>query len=211
MRSHGVFFSLTLVGAASLHAQGLPTLPHTIPGICPLECCRLGRWQSNWAAIPVYVAPGQRGSRHTAIAAKSTFVADSSIVVVRRLGIAIVDRPVRTIPGAVTDSTMLAPGDTVYLLHYQLEDTFTAVVNGVTKDVEAFWKDGPGMLRPKGTPFFGRALRGPVEEWWVHVRFGAGSVGWINMTRNESVSGPDGCGGDAVQPRVAAGAVRASI
>jgi hypothetical protein len=104
---------------------------------------------------------------------------------------------VRAIPGAVTDSTVLAAGDTVYLVYYQGEDLFTAVVNGAQRDIEAFWKDGPGMMRPTSTPSFGRAIRGPFEEWWVRVRFGAGSVGWIDMSRNQSVSGPDGCGGGA--------------
>jgi hypothetical protein len=187
--------ALAAFGVATVHAQGLPALPYVMGGDCPLECCRLGQW-TTFAEIPVHAKPGDTRSRAGRIAANATFVADSSLVLVRQFGLAVVDRPVRALPGAVSDSTMLEAGDTVYLIHYQGEDFFNAMVNGARRDIQAFWKDGPGMLRPTNTESFCRALRGPSEEWWVRVRFGpdSGSVGWIDMSRNQAVSGPDGCG-----------------
>ena len=92
---------------------------------------------------------------------------------------------------------MLVPGDTVYLMRYEGEDWFTAIVRARIETIYAFWGPGePGMMRPDDTPSFGRVLRNLDTEWWVHVRLEDARVGWINMTHVQSVRGPDACSQD---------------
>jgi hypothetical protein len=122
-------------------------------------------------------------------------VADSSVVVVRRFGVAVADKPVpapRYAP--IADSTTLMPGDTVYLIRYAGGDWFAAMVHGHATRIHAFWGSAePGMLRPLNTPSYGRVLQDLDTEWWVHVRLAPAVAGWINMTDVQSVAGPDAC------------------
>jgi hypothetical protein len=177
----------------TLRAQAMPMLPAIIPDSCPVECCRLGDWPTGRSPVSVFAVPGQSTKRIATVPARAVIHVDSTVEVVRRFGIAVVDKPVRAYPSSVYDSTMLAPGDTVYLMLYRLEDNFTAVVRGKQLTIEAFWgQDRPGMLRPLNTPRFGRVIRGLQSEWWVHVRHASGTAGWINVDKS-SVGVPDGC------------------
>ena len=115
-------------------------------------------------------------------------------MVVRQLGVAVVDKLVRKRPYWVRDSSTLAPGDTVYLVKYDGEDWFTSIIHNRVDTVHAFWGTAaPGMLRPRNTPSYGRVLRTLETEWWVRVRLPNRSVGWVNMTQVGSVRGPDAC------------------
>ena len=173
-----------------LRAQGLPSLPHTIEGACQLECCRLGSWTTTFAPLAVHPAPGDRTASRDSIPARTTFTADSTVVVVRQFGIAVADEPV---PQRYRDSPALAAGDTVYLVRYEGEDWFRAIVRGQTQQVHAFWVGPPGMRRPRSTRTYGHVVQELQTEWWVQVRLPDGRSGWINMTQVSSVRGPDAC------------------
>ena len=184
---------LTMLLVRGLGGQGLPPLPHIIPKACQLECCRLGEWSTSFSPLTVYSQPGDSSTPIATIPVRTSFVAESSVVVVQQFGITVVDRPVRK-RNHVNDSSTLAPGDTVYLLKYDGDDSFTAVVHSRVDTVEAFWGSAaPGMLRPRSTPSYGRVLQNLKTEWWVRARLANRSAGWINMTRVGSVHGPDAC------------------
>ena len=117
-------------------------------------------------------------------------MADSTVVLVRQFGMAVVDEPV---PQRYRDSPALAAGDTVYLVRYNGEDWFTAIVRGQGHDLYAFWAGRPGMSRPASTRTYGHVVQALQTEWWVHVRLSNGRIGWINMTHVSSVRGPDAC------------------
>jgi len=187
---------LTTLLVPSLQAQGLPPLPHIIPHACQLECCRLGEWSTSFSPLTVYAQPGDASPPTATIPVRTSFVAVSSVVVVRQFGLAVVDKPVRKRPSYIKDSSTLAPGDTVYLVKYDGEDWFTSFLHNRVDTVYAFWGlTTPGMIRPRNTPSYGRVLRSLVTEWWVRVRLTNRSTGWINMTRVGSVRGPDACSG----------------
>ncbi len=172
--------------------QGLPRLPVLIPNMCPLEYCCLGDWSTTSTAVSAYSTPASRNGPVAKIPARTAFNVDSTAEVALRFGVVIVDKPVRTNASSVDDSTMLAPGDTVFLMAYDLEDTFHAFFRGKPLTVEAFWVGPPGMLRPKNTPQFGRVIRDLKSEWWVHTRRPTGVSGWINATTS-SVRVSDAC------------------
>jgi hypothetical protein len=185
---------LTTLLVSGVQAQGLPSLPHIIPNACQLECCRLGEWSTTFSPLAVYAQPGDRSQPFATIAVRTSFAAESSVVVVRQFGIAVVDKLVRKRPYWVNDSSELAPGDTVYLVNYDGEDWFTSIIHNRADTVYAFWGVGaPGMLRPRSTPSYGRVLQSLETEWWVRVRLPNRSAGWINMTQVGSVRGPDAC------------------
>ncbi len=173
-----------------LQAQGLPTLPYTVDGACQLECCRLGQWSTSFSTVLVYRTPGDSTSPRDTIPVRTTFMADSTVVLVRQFGMAVVDEPV---PQRYRDSPALAAGDTVYLVRYNGEDWFTAIVRGQRHDLYAFWAGRPGMSRPASTRTYGHVVQALQTEWWVHVRLSNGRIGWINMTHVSSVRGPDAC------------------
>ena len=179
-----------LGGALRLQAQGLPALPYVINGACQLECCRLGEWSTSFSRLPLYTVPGGRAAAHDTIPARTSFTADSTVVVVQRFGIAVPDEPV---PQQYRESPALGAGDTVYLVRYEGEDWFTGIVRGQQHKVYAFWSGRPGMSRPPGTRTYGRVVKDLETEWWVHVRWSGDHVGWINMTHVSSVHGPDAC------------------
>ncbi len=190
---YGPLLLMTLV-ASEVEGQGLPSLPHIIPNACQLECCRLGEWSTAFSPLAVYAQPGDPSPPLATIPVRTSFVANSSVVVVRRFGIAVVDKLARKRPYFLNDSSTLAPGDTVYLMKYNGEDWFTSIIHNRVDTVHAFWgPGGPGMLRAQGTPSYGRVLQNLETEWWVRVRLTNGSAGWINMTRVGSVRGPDAC------------------
>jgi hypothetical protein len=184
---------LMVLLVSGLRGQGLPSLPHVIPNACQLECCRLGEWSTTFSPLVVHAQPGDSSPLAT-IAVRTSFVADSSVMIVRQLGVAVVDKLVRKRPHWVNDSTTLAPGDTVYLVKYDGGDWFTSIVHNRADTVHAFWGTAaPGMLRPRNTPSYGRVLRKLETEWWVRVRLPTRSVGWVNMTQVGSVRGPGAC------------------
>ena len=190
---YGPLLLVTLV-ASGVQGQGLPSLPHIIANACQLECCRLGEWSTSFSPLAVYAQPGDPSAPVATIPVRTSFVANSSVVVVRRFGIAVVDKLVRKRPYFLNDSSTLTPGDTVYLMKYNGEDWFTSIIHNRVDTVHAFWgPGGPGVLRPQGTPSYGRILQNLETEWWVRVRLTNGSAGWINMTRVGSVRGPDAC------------------
>jgi len=174
---------------SELRAQ-MPLLPHVIPNECQLECCRLGQWSTTFSTVPVYPAPGTDDAPRDTIPVRTSFAADSTVVVVRQVGIAVVETPV---PRRFEVSPPLASGDTVYLLRYEGDDFFTTIVRGRTEHIYAFWEGKPGMSRPTGWITYGRVLQNLKTEWWVHVRLPTRRAGWINMTHVSSVHGPDAC------------------
>jgi len=193
-RSAGVWVAVvaSLVLAAGAEAQGLPELPYIIPNDCQLECCRLGDWHTTFAPLPVAKGPIDT-QRVAVIPPRTAFHVDSTVIVVRQAGVAVVTKPVR-MQQYSRDSTMLMPGDTVYLLNYEGNDSFRAVVHGKIQYVDGFWgAGGPGMGKPADTPSYGKVLREEVTEWWVRVARPAKYVGWANMTQVQSVAGPDAC------------------
>ena len=171
-------------------AQGVPPLPYLIPNACQRECCRLGEWSTSFSPVLVHTKAGALGTPSDTIPVRSSFTADSTAILVRHFGIAVVDTPV---PRRYRESPALAPGDTVYLLRYEGEDWFTALVRGQRQRVYAFWAGRPGMSRPATERTFGRVIQDLDTEWWVHVRLRQGRTGWIDMTRVSSVHGPDAC------------------
>jgi len=185
-----LFLCLPALMLNELQAQGLPKAPYTVEGACQLECCRLGEWSTSFSTVLVYRTPGDSTSPGDTIPARTAFLTDSTVVVVRQFGIAVADEPV---PQRYRDSPALAAGDTAYLVRYKGEDWFTAIVRGQRHDLYAFWAGGPGMSRPASTRTYGHVAQGLQTEWWVRVRLSRGRMGWINMTHVSSVRGPDAC------------------
>ena len=171
-------------------AHVLPSLPHIIPGACQLECCRLGQWSTSFSRVAIYRNPGDQDPSPDTIPVRTSFTADSTVVVVRQFGIAVTDEPV---PQRYNDSPALARGDTVYLLRYEGDDRFAAIVGGQRRPVDAFWAGRPGMSRPATWRTYGHVVQDLSTEWWVRIRLGVGPAGWINMTHVSSVRGPDAC------------------
>jgi len=74
--------SLLRAAALPLQAQGLPALPYIIYGACQLECCRLGEWSTSFSPVPIHTRPGDRAGTHDTIPVRTSFAADSTVVVV---------------------------------------------------------------------------------------------------------------------------------
>jgi len=195
MRYSGFILLAAFFAASSAaRAQGLPALPHIVPHVCPLECCRLGDWTTSFSPLVIYAEPGVKDRIVDTIPQRTAFDAESSVVVIRQYGVAVVDKPIDPTLG-LNDIPLPQPGDTVYLARYEGEDFFLAYLHGKETEVPAFWgRGGPGMGRPKGTPSYGRVLRDQIEEWWVLVRRVGATPGWANMTGVGSVHGMDACG-----------------
>ncbi|MDP3772687.1 MAG: hypothetical protein Q8Q85_00300 [Gemmatimonadales bacterium] len=113
------------------------------------------------------------------VSPREVILADSGIVVVTPIGLAVVD-------SAVDDPESdfsFAAGDTLFLLDYLGEGLRRIRVREETLRVSEFW-DSTGRHGA-------RLLRPPLQIWWVHVTLDPPGVrGWILMT-TDVVAGPE--------------------
>lgn len=155
----------------------------TRKGACPFECCVYGDWLAD-ATFPLYGDPQISSGPAFVLNKGEKFKADSGVVFVTGIGLAIVDD---TVFRYADGKPWLLPGDTLVLLDPIGEGYWNAWRRGeILKEVPPFFESIPEAKR-------GRLIGKPEREWWVHATAGNRS-GWINMQRAR-VRGADACGG----------------
>ena len=171
-------FALALCSAPLSALQSAIELPVTLEDECPMEYCGVGEWATTFDSLVVFESHDLTSPRAFVIPARSTFEADSTIVIVSQLGMVLVDedhagrfpRPGRS----------YVAGDTIHLIQYQGEDFWLANHRGETIQLEGFWSGTQGMVKPVGTRFFGGQVQETRDQWWVRVNLN-GESGWFPM------------------------------
>jgi hypothetical protein len=113
--------------------------------------------------------------------------ADTSLVVVTRIGLVVLRRPYSEGEGGLR----FASGDTLLVLDYLGEGTTRVWWRGQIALVETFW-DRAAMGKDTGAEL----VREPRREWWAHVMAldpKGVREGWLEATRYR-VDGADACG-----------------
>ena len=148
---------------------------------CPFECCVYGQWVAD-TIIPMHDAPRSAATPAFSIAKGTALQADSGVVFVTGIALAIVDDTVSDGPNPV-----LLPGDTLVLLDPIGEGYWKAwrrgqLLESVPPFFESWW-------HPKQS---GRLIGEPAREWWVHALVN-GRSGWFRADLFR-VRGADACG-----------------
>ena len=169
--------------ALERYRRALPASVLARKGACPFECCVYGDWLAD-TTFALYRQPQISGGPAFVINKGEKFKADSGVVFVTGIGLAIVDD---TVFRYADRKPWLLPGDTLVLLDPIGEGYWNAWRRGeVLKEVPPFFESIPEAKR-------GRLIGKPEREWWVHATAGDRS-GWIDMQRAR-VRGADACGG----------------
>ena len=148
---------------------------------CPFECCVYGAWVAD-TVIPMYAAPRGTGTAAFTLAKGATLAADTGVVFVTQIALAIVEDTVADGPNPV-----LLPGDTLVLLDPIGEGYWKAwrrgqVLETVPPFFESWWRPAPA----------GRLIGEPAREWWARATAN-GRTGWFRPDRYR-VRGADACG-----------------
>ena len=149
---------------------------------CPFECCVYREWTAA-TDIPLRAAPNDSSTITARLRAGEQMNADSGIVFVTGLAIAIVDD---TVFRGAERRPWLLPNDTLVLLDPIGEGHWNAWRRGeVLEDVPPFFE---GILEPRR----GRLIGDPTREWWAFATAG-NRRGWFRPDQFR-VSGADACG-----------------
>jgi len=151
-------------------------------GACPFECCRYGDWTMRTGAVlrsDLSDAADSIGALH----AGDKVRADSGIVVLRPMGLAVVTDTAIDFHGNAHPPMRV--GDTLYLLDYHGEGYRSVRLHDSVFSMAEEWN-------ATGTTGV-RLVRKPVSFWWVHMTKGE-MKGWVNMS-GVQVGGADACGG----------------
>jgi len=184
---------LCLLSPAALTAQVIdsqvprPVAPFVVGGACPFECCRLGEWTIGERAV-LRALPSRVARPVGEVAPGVRIRADTSLVVVSRLGLVVVKRAYREAEFGLR----LSKGDSLIVLDYLGEGTTRVWWHGQLALVFMFW-DEAAMGHATGA----KLVRPAIREWWARVawRDAAGThAGWLEATRYR-VDGTDACSG----------------
>ncbi len=150
---------------------------------CPFECCVYGEWRAD-TTIAMHAVPRAAGTPTFSIRKNQRMQADSGVVYVTSIAIAVVDD---TVFRYADQKPWLLPDDTLVLLEPIGEGYWTMWRRGeVLNEVPPFFESIPEPKR-------GRLIGTPKREWWVHAS-ADGRQGWFNAD-SAKVSGSDACGG----------------
>ncbi len=150
---------------------------------CPFECCVYGNWLAD-GDIPMHNSPRPTGPPVFTLRKGDKLRADSGVVYVTSIAIAIVDDTVRRYED---QQPWLLPNDTLVLLEPVGEGYWTMWRRGeILNDVPPFFDSIPEPKR-------GRLIGRPARQWWVHATIN-GRKGWFNAD-SARVLGADACGG----------------
>lgn len=163
-----------------------PVAPYVIPGACPFECCRYGKW-TVLGGVALRAAQSSDAPVVGHVASGTAVLADSGDVIVDTIGVVAMTGMTSDLESGRT----FAKGDTLLLLDYQGEGYRGAWLRGHSISVADFWSE-TGVNGAK-------LVRAPHAAWWAHLsvpRAGDTLRGWVNMTADSvRVSGSDACGG----------------
>lgn len=163
-----------------------PAPPVFVPDACTSECCPLGRWGVR-APLAVRAAPERRAPVRFRVGPGAVLMADSSVVRVDTLGVVVMRRAYAGAGG----TGELAPGDSVFVLHYGGEGTAEVWYRGAGRQVLVFWlADDP--VEEARLP--GALVRAPSAAWWARVRDARGRVGWVRPDPR-TIRAPFNCAG----------------
>lgn len=165
-----------------------PVAPYVVGGACPFECCQLGDWTLGEKAA-LHATPSRKARVVGRLASGVKVIADTSVVILSRLGLVVLTRPYGT-AGALPH---YARGDSLIVLDYLGEGTTRVWWRGLLILEFVFWDKDANESAPAGV-----MLRKPVAAWWAHVRWsGVGRTrdGWLEASRYR-VNGTDACSPD---------------
>src|SRR5436309_4762366 len=155
-----------------------------VHGACPFECCQYGHWRLE-SNVVLRTAPQRDADSAGGLAAGRAVRADSGVVVMHPVGVALVISPPAV--SGEGDSLPFAVGDTVEMLNYEGEGY--AKVRWHSRELSVSI-DGWDTLGTKGV----RIIRRPVQAWWVHMTDSTTKQrGWVLMD-GVRVEGSDACG-----------------
>ena len=175
-----------------------PSTPYIVKHACPFECCQLGTWVAE-SSLPAYPAEGDTSDIGFVVAPGETIEALDADVRMEQFGQVLVKAP----------WAGYSAGDTVLVLGYEGEGSFSIWHAGTLRHVEMFWWIPPELTAPEDRPDLSDpALRPraemivpPVMDWWVRVRR-QGVEGYLRLRNRtnfgfstwERIRGSDGCG-----------------
>lgn len=149
-----------------------------IHGLCPTECCRYGPWIV--AAVPVWERPDTLSPRRGILAYASAVKADSGLVILDSVGLAVVLRDTLDVP---TGRRFLR-GDSLVLLT-EGETGWNAVWRDtITSEIHEFASAIRIIRRPSRR-----------WHWWAYITSESQTLhGWTDVSLARP-SGADACGG----------------
>jgi len=104
-------------------------------------------------------------------------------VYVRSAGMVVLKYPLEQRADSIATTPAAAPGDTLYLLSYEGEDSWVVWYRGRQYSLWHFWVEPGKTPRPQHPGVLVRPLQ---AEWWVRLRNRAGARGWIEAGRIEA-------------------------
>lgn len=190
---------------ATLAAQARSAVPNLVHGACPFECCTLGTWTAD-APIRSFRVPRDTARVAFRLSPGDAVEAETGDVYVRSAGIVVLQYPLdQQAVDSAGSGPAAAPGDTLYLLSYEGEDSWVVWYGGRQYSLWRFWVDSGKTPRPRFPGVLARPLQ---AEWWVRLRNRHGARGWIEAGRIEAGTdagdgthstaafrGSDACGG----------------
>lgn len=190
-----------LVGAAGSAAEPEVRYPYRVEGVCPFECCQLGRWTAR-SDIPVLAAERGRVAPAFTIRSGETFEAvraaywtlwplvlraKAPIELLRARGFEIEAADRAKIAGVwgSDEFAALPAGTELHVLANLGEGAYAGVAAGKAFEFEALWKD-------PAAPFtVVKSQAANATEWWIEVDAN-GRRGWFERGRY-SIEGSDAC------------------
>ncbi|MGA3286130.1 MAG: hypothetical protein ABSD46_01745 [Bacteroidota bacterium] len=184
-----LYILLTLFLLINLNGQAQITFPY-IEGACPFECCQFGRWITR-SPLDVYNKEGDTSSLLFNICPGDTLTALNGYLHITRPGLVVVKKTIDT----------LQIGDTLLVLGYFGEGTYSAYYKKSEITVTAFWPDPYYAESSDDSTYAGRMLVSPQMTWWVNIEDRHARKGWIRlvnresygMSFNEQIEGMDSC------------------
>lgn len=169
-------------------AANTPPERYVDEGVCPFECCTYRGWTAR-APLTAYASEGSTDEVAFRLEEGEQFQGLTGDVIVDPVGVAVAKETVTyDAPG---HKTVIAPGDTVYVLSHLGEGVFHVWHDGNVEEVYGFW----AVNGLEGGGVKGALLRKPVPHWWAKVRNEKGQTGWLDMNAIEGkVGNVDACG-----------------
>jgi hypothetical protein len=193
MQSRLLALCFATVSGVALAGEGpeKPAIPYYDWGACPFECCTYRTWI---ARVPVTIFTSRNEKSDVAFVLKKgeRVRAITGVVVTYKFGVTKITQSVQIGYPLKGDKPVLslAPGETLYTLHY------------VGEGSDLFWYKGSTYIDQISVPEHAwgqipnadnvKVFSRPRYSWWAKVRNKSGQVGWTRKT--DQFDNQDACG-----------------
>lgn len=139
--------------------------------------CNYGTWQLLKPAI-VYATAGDTSNAIAQLSVGDSLVAHQGWMYVDQPGVVVVHTAYRHI----------SPGDTLFVMQHIGETTYRVWYKNSLTETGAFWSgdDYFGTPNPRG-----HQILKPKQSWWISFTTSSIPSGWLRVTEDETLDGPD--------------------